>query len=118
MKKVLVPLIAFGFMTFSLQSCKEEDKCEGITCNANQTCINGDCIGIRPDVYDQAFHALNLKISQKFGKQDRWKTSLSAQNILGDLKEKLYESYNTASQVFERYNPGRSFSIGIAYLLR
>jgi TonB-dependent receptor len=74
-------------------------------------------IGIRPDVYDQAFHALNLKISQKFGKQDRWKTSLSAQNILGDLKEKLYESYNATPQVFERYNPGRSFSVGISYLM-
>ena len=55
MKKVLVPLIAFGFMTFSLQSCKEEDKCEGITCNANQTCINGDCVDNSTNVVVQGF---------------------------------------------------------------
>ena len=75
-------------------------------------------IGIRPDVYDQAFHALNLKISQKFGKEDRWKASLSANNLLGDFREKLYESYEAEPVVFERYNPGRSFSIGFSYLIR
>jgi len=75
-------------------------------------------IGIRADVYDQAFHALNLKISQKFGREDRWKASLSAQNLIGDLREKLYESYNAAPQVFERFNPGRSFSLGISYLIK
>jgi TonB-dependent receptor len=75
-------------------------------------------IGIRPDVFDQEFHAMNLKISQKFGKENRWKASLSAQNLLGDLREQLYESYHAEAQVFERFNPGRTFSAGFAYLIK
>ncbi len=75
-------------------------------------------VGVRPDVYEQQFHALNFKISQKFGKEDRWKASVNVQNILGDLREKLYESYEAEPQVFERFNPGRQFSVGISYMIR
>lgn len=75
-------------------------------------------VGVRPDVFDQSFHSLNLKISQRFGKEDRWKASLSVQNIVGDLREKLFESFEATPQVFERFDPGRAFSIGFSYLVR
>ena len=75
-------------------------------------------VGVRPDVYDQAFHSLNLKLSQRFGKEDRWKASISAQNLIGDLREKFYVSYEAEAQVFERFDPGRNFSVGISYLIK
>ncbi|MFT4968703.1 MAG: hypothetical protein ACI9O4_000433 [Chitinophagales bacterium] len=75
-------------------------------------------VGVRPDVYDQSFHSLNLKLSQRFGKEDRWKASITAQNLIGDLREKFYESYEAEAQVFERFDPGRSFSVGISYLIK
>ncbi|MCB9255725.1 MAG: TonB-dependent receptor [Chitinophagales bacterium] len=75
-------------------------------------------IGIRPDVYEQSFHSLNFKVSQKFGSNKRWKASFTAQNLVGDLREKLFESYNATPQVFERYNPNRSFTVGFSYLIK
>lgn len=44
MKKLLLPLLAFGLFTFSLQSCKEDDKCDGVVCDANETCVDGNCV--------------------------------------------------------------------------
>lgn len=74
-------------------------------------------VGARPDVYEQAFHSLNVKVSQKFGKLDRWKASLSGQNLIGDKREKLYESGDAAPQVFESFSPGRRIIFGISYKL-
>lgn len=74
-------------------------------------------IGVRPDVYDQPFHSLNFKASQTFGKNKRWKGSLSVQNIIGDVREKLYQPYKAEAKVFERYKPSRSFSIKFSYLI-
>lgn len=75
-------------------------------------------VGVRPDVYDQSFHSLNLKVSQRLGKKKLWKTNLTVRNILNDRREKLFESYNADSQIFESFNPGRSFSIGVSYLIQ
>ncbi|MGB1247928.1 MAG: TonB-dependent receptor domain-containing protein [Chitinophagales bacterium] len=75
-------------------------------------------IGVRPDVYEQSFHSLNLKVSQQFGKNKRWKGSFSIQNLIGDQREKLYESYESDSQVFERYEVGRSFQLGFSYTMK
>jgi len=55
MKKLLLPLIAIGMMTFSLQSCKEEDKCEGVSCAVNETCIDGTCAENSTNVVVEGF---------------------------------------------------------------
>lgn len=75
-------------------------------------------VGVRPDVYDQSFHSLNLKISQRLGKKKQWKTSLTARNILNDRREKLFESFEATPQVFESFSPGIGFSLGISYLMQ
>ncbi len=75
-------------------------------------------VGVRPDVYDQPFHSLNLKLSQRLGKKKLWKTSLTVRNILNDRREKLFESYNADPQVFESFNPGIGFSLGVSYLIQ
>jgi hypothetical protein len=50
MKKLFLPLLALGLITFSLQSCKEDDNCENVTCPANETCIDGTCVGSSANV--------------------------------------------------------------------
>lgn len=55
MKKLLLPFLALGLMTFSLQSCKEEDECEGVVCAANETCVNGNCVENSTNVVVEGF---------------------------------------------------------------
>ncbi|MEZ4916129.1 MAG: hypothetical protein R2836_04000 [Chitinophagales bacterium] len=44
MKKLLLPILTLGLLTFSLQSCK--DKCDN--CAANETCVDGECVANEP----------------------------------------------------------------------
>ena len=44
MKKLFLSLFVAGALTFTLQSCGSDDLCEGVTCVANETCVDGDCI--------------------------------------------------------------------------
>jgi len=50
MKKLFLSLFVAGALTFGLQSCGEEEKdpCEGVTCCANETCIDGTCVSDAP----------------------------------------------------------------------
>ena len=75
-------------------------------------------VGEIPDVFDQPFHSLNLKISQGLGKTKQWKTSLTATNLLNQRRNRFYESYNANSQIYESFNPGRGVSLGISYILQ
>lgn len=44
MKKIFLSLFVAGTLTFGLQSCKEDDLCEGITCGTGEICSDGTCI--------------------------------------------------------------------------
>jgi hypothetical protein len=44
MKKLFLSLFVAGTLTFALQSCGTEDPCDGVTCGANETCVDGDCV--------------------------------------------------------------------------
>ena len=70
--------------------------------------------GSNADVYDQPFNSLNVKTSRKFGIDNKYKISLSVDNILGDNREKLYEAFSGDVGVFEAYNPGRTISFGFS----
>jgi hypothetical protein len=75
-------------------------------------------IGAIPDVYEVPFHSLNLKISKRFGNDNQWKASFSAQNILNNARRRYYESYNAPTEVYDRFQQGRSFSASISYTLK
>ena len=75
-------------------------------------------VGTRPDVYDQPFHSLNFKASQVIGHDKKWKAGLTVRNILNQRRQQFYESFNAASQVFQSFAPGRSFSVSINYLVQ
>ncbi len=70
-----------------------------------------------PDVYERPFNSLNLKVSKRFGKENRWNASVGAGNILGAKRKRVYRSFGTDDELFDLYVPGRSFSVGIGYKL-
>ncbi len=68
----------------------------------------------RPDVYSVPFHSLNLTASKKFGPKNQYKINIKASNLLNDIKEKVYVSYNTEDQIFSSLMPARSFKLGFS----
>lgn len=74
-------------------------------------------VGSLPDVYQQPFHSLNLKVSKTIGKERRWNASITAKNLLMNVSQKFYESYNAESQVYDYFNQGVTISGAISYTL-
>ena len=70
--------------------------------------------GSNADIYDQPFNSLNIKTSKKFGKDNKFKISLSIDNLLGDRREQFYEAFSGDVGIFEAYNPGRTVSFGFS----
>ena len=75
--------------------------------------IVGD--GFRPDVFRIPFHSLNFNFNKTFGKERKSTINIRANNLLGDVKESMVESYGTESLNFRLRNPGRIFSLGFKY---
>jgi TonB-dependent receptor len=68
--------------------------------------------GLYPDVFAQPFHSLNFNINKAFGKAS---ISFNVSNILNDVREEVYKSYQAENQVFTSYSPRTAFSIGLKY---
>jgi hypothetical protein len=45
MKKSTLVLLSFVALAFGMQSCKEKDPCEGVTCLNGLVCVDGTCVG-------------------------------------------------------------------------
>lgn len=72
-------------------------------------------IARNPNVFEQPFHSLNLKIAKSLDKEDRANISFSAENILNDKREKFYEAYQARDRVFSSFTPNRVFVVGFGY---
>ena len=72
-------------------------------------------IARNPNVFEQPFHSLNLKIAKSLGKEDKMSISLSAENVLNDKRERFYEAYQTDDQIFSSFSPNRLFVVGFGY---
>lgn len=81
-------------------------------------------VGNLPDVYEQPFHSLNLKVSKGFGKihkgedAPRWQASFRAQNLLNNAKRRFYEAYKAEPQIYDYLNQGMTFSGSVTYTIR
>lgn len=115
------PYIINAFTTFKNDSI-------GLICNLNYN-VQGKKLAVigvggLPDVYEQAFHSLNLKVSKTFGKiyegesAPRWKASIRATNLLNAARKKYYEAYNAESQIFEYLHSGMTFTGSVSFTLR
>ena len=70
-----------------------------------------------PDVYSVPFHSLNLNLTRKLGKNDRWQMGIKVENILDARNEMVYRSYEAENRYFTRLKPGTSFSFNMSYNL-
>jgi len=68
--------------------------------------------GIVPDVYSSPFHNLNLNLNKTVGKDNNTSIDLKIKNLLNNKKESVYESFNTADQLYSLREYGTEISIG------
>lgn len=71
--------------------------------------------GFVPDIYQVPFHSLNWGITKKIGEDRKTSIDLKIENILGDNRDQIFESYKAEDQFFATYNPGTSISVGISH---
>jgi TonB-dependent receptor len=109
------PYIVNAFLTFKNDSI-------GLTFNMSynfqgkRLAVIG--VGKLPDVYEQPFHSLNVKIGKDLGAKKIWNVSLAAQNLLMSKKVRNYTSYQAENQVYDSFNQGMTISGTITYQLK
>lgn len=83
-------------------------------------------VGLVPDVFEQPFHNLSLKVSKGFGKihkelnetTPRWSASITGRNLLNQARRRYYESYKAQSQVFDYLHQGTTISVAVSYTIK
>lgn len=68
--------------------------------------------GLFPDVYVEPFHSLNFNLNKTLGHAS---LSFSVDNILNDTRWESYQAYQAEDQIYTRFSPGRSVSVGVKY---
>ena len=71
-----------------------------------------------PNVYEQPFNNLKVKIAQSFGEDDRFKLSVSASNLLNDDRARQYEVFQGDPGIFSQTRAGRTFKLSFTYTLQ
>lgn len=71
-----------------------------------------------PDVYELPFHSLNLNLLKSFGEKKQYQVGLGIDNILGDDRERVFESYQADSQLYSKWSPGTTFKLRFRYNLQ
>ncbi len=68
-----------------------------------------------PDTYDVPFNSLNMNIQKGFGVDGQHVVGLRINNLLGDLREREFESFMSANAIETRRDPGTSFRLKYSY---
>jgi len=68
-----------------------------------------------PDTYDVPFNSLNMNIQKGFGTEGQHVVGLRINNLLGDLREREFESFGSANAIETRRDPGSSFRLKYSY---
>jgi len=68
--------------------------------------------GINPDVFTMPYNSLNFTLNKTLGKEKNANINIKITNLLGEVKESSYQSFNAQDQVFKLRDPGTSISIG------
>ncbi|MBK8492871.1 MAG: TonB-dependent receptor [Saprospirales bacterium] len=105
------PYIVNGFIQYL-------NKASGTTANVSYN-VQGPRLKVvsligTPDVFEQPFHALDFKISQRIGKG--FSASFTANNILNSQFRET-QTYRDVDYIFQGRFPGRSFALGLSYML-
>lgn len=71
--------------------------------------------GLIPDVYSVPFHSLNFTANHSFGPEKRTSVDFKVSNILNDVREEVFRSYEAEDQYFTRFSPYSTVSVGLTY---
>ncbi|WP_127844305.1 TonB-dependent receptor [Psychroflexus aestuariivivens] len=76
-----------------------------------------EVVGIRnvPDAYTQPFHNMSFRLSKAFGENKNSSINFGFSNILNDVIETNYNSFQAESRIYSRRDPGQAFSLGYSY---
>jgi hypothetical protein len=69
----------------------------------------------RPDIYADPFHSLNLNANKSLGKDKRIQVGIKVDNLLNEVRESVFVSYEAADQYFSRLEQGISFQLRLNY---
>ncbi len=72
-------------------------------------------LGTVPDVYTMPFHSLNLNVNKTFGETGNSVISLKVSNILDEVIESRFQSFNAEDQIFSKRSPGQPISLSYSY---
>ena len=69
----------------------------------------------RPDIYAVPFHSFNLNANKSFGKENQMQLGFKVDNILNDVRESVFSSFNTTDQYFTKLSIGQTFQVRFSY---
>lgn len=72
-------------------------------------------IGLYSDIFYQPFHNLSLSVNKRLGSNGQTSLDFKVSNLLNDVRESLYQSFEADPQVFTRFSPGMSISVGLSH---
>ncbi|WP_304235560.1 TonB-dependent receptor [Jiulongibacter sediminis] len=108
------PFIVNGYISYNQQESGIE---ANLSYNVQGKRLSVVGIGRNPDVFEMPFNSLNFKTAKRFGKAQKGSVSFSANNILNAKRQRFYEGFNAASQVYDLFKPGRSMGLSLGYSL-
>jgi len=71
--------------------------------------------GLYPDVYFQPFNSLNFSLNKRIGEERNTAIDVKVSNILNNDLERVFSSFEAEDELFSRFSPGVSFSVGISH---
>ncbi|WP_093368459.1 TonB-dependent receptor [Psychroflexus sediminis] len=76
-----------------------------------------EVVGIRnvPDAFTQPFHNMSFRLSKSFGEEKQSTVNFGFSNILNDVIETNYNSFQAESRIYSRRDPGQQVSLGYSY---
>ncbi len=68
-----------------------------------------------PDVYTLPFHSLGFNMSKTFGETKNSTLRFGISNILNEIRQSVYKSFNANDEIFSKKIPYKSFSLSYSY---
>lgn len=87
----------------------------GLSYNVQGSTLAVVGINRTPDTFDVPFNSLNLNIAKGFGFEGKHQIELRVTNILGDMREREFRSFNSANVIETQRDPGTEFRIKYSF---
>lgn len=71
--------------------------------------------GLYPDVFFKPFNSLNFSLNKRIGEEKNTAIDFRVSNILNNDLERVFSSFEAEDELFSRFSPGVSFSLGISH---